>query len=204
MKVYQVISETSEVPLAEIRTDGNAVDFVVDNTEGQLPADVKNSFARLKQIVRSSHHMTLREPKGPTVNLLRYVLDNGDVIEITTDGSTCMLNGQLLDEAQKKSLYNAIRSRQLNVSARPSEPVPVMPTPEQKGEQQVEVGHRSASVVALLSEMNRKQEDLEATYGPHGDSGIDGRDYSYSDSPEDSRQLAYFLKYGTGGRRAEG
>lgn len=103
MKIYQITSDTTKIPLAEIRTDGNAVHFIVDNTDGMLPADVKNSFERLKQIVKTSHHLKIQEPELPTTNLLRYVLSDGNVVEITTDGKTCMLNGKIIDDKQKKS-----------------------------------------------------------------------------------------------------
>lgn len=202
MKIYQIVSSASNVPLAEVRTDGNSVHFVVDNTEGQLPEDVKGSFQRLKQIVKTSHHLSMKEPEGPTANLLRYVLDNGDVVEITTDGATCMLNGKLLDEKAKTELFNAIRSRQINVSLRPSQPVPVMPSPKKKPEPKVEDEQHTRSMLSLFADMHEKQKQLEQSYGPQGDELIDGTDYSYSDSPEDSRQFAYFMKYGTGGRRA--
>ena len=89
MKVYVIKSDYSEVPLAEVRTDGDTVDFVVDNTNGKLPQMVQSSLPKLRMLCDNSSHMRLEEPKKATVNLLRYVMDNGDVVEITSDGHTC-------------------------------------------------------------------------------------------------------------------
>lgn len=198
MKVYVIKSQNSETPLAEVRTDGNAVDFVVDNTEGMLPQQVAGSFTRLQAIVRTSHHLSMEEPKEATANLIRYVMNNGDVIEITTDGRTCMLNGKLIDDKAKNALFQAIRRGDLQVARKADEPVPVIPTPApaMKQPETPEVGHRSKEVISMLADMRDRQRDLEENYTQIDDPSIDDKDYAYSDDPEFSKNLARRAKYG--------
>lgn len=199
MKIFVITSETSPTPLAEVRTDGNRVDFVVDNTEGSLPAAIKGSYDRLAQMCRGSSHLRMTEPKQATVNLLRYVMSNGDVIEITSDGRTCQLNGQLIDENAKNALFQAIRRGDLKVARKTDEPVPVVPTPPQAAQteqEKVEIGHRSREVIQMLADMHRKQKELQETYTSQSDPEINDRDYSYSDDADFSKNLARVARYG--------
>ena len=92
MQIYVVKSHVSSTPLAEVRTDGRRCEFLVDNTNGKLPKACANSFERLKQIVGTSSHLTLESAKNATIGLLRYIMTNGDIVEMTTDGKTALLN----------------------------------------------------------------------------------------------------------------
>ena len=134
MRVLIVKSSENELPLAEVREAGGIIDFIVDNTEGMLPKKVGKSYQALLDFIKHSSRFTLEEPKEPTASLLRYILNNGDVVEITTDGKTAMLNGKLMSEEEKQALFEAIRNKQISISrkADPSSPVPVMPTPKIK------------------------------------------------------------------------
>lgn len=195
MKIYVVTSDASSTPLAEIRTDGARVEFIVDNTDGVLPQEIQGSFQRLVDLTKGSSHLKLTQPDKATVNLIRYVMDNGDVVEITSDGKTCMLNGELLDEKQKMSLFSAIRRGELKVARKSDRPTPVVPTPsgEEKHEQKPEeFGKRTKDVISLLAYQHDRQKELEQTYGK--DRKIEGRDYEYSDDPEFSKALAYHAK----------
>lgn len=194
MKIYQITSDTTKIPLAEIRTDGNAVHFIVDNTDGMLPADVKNSFERLKQIVKTSHHLKIQEPELPTTNLLRYVLSDGNVVEITTDGKTCMLNGKIIDDKQKEELFHAIRAGKLHVSARPSTPIPVLPSPKRSAPPAK--ADFSPGVIRALNESAKKQEKIKSNYDENWDPTIEKTDFSYSDDPKSCKSFMYYLKYG--------
>ena len=107
MRVLIVKSTSASAPLAEIRTDGRVLDFIVDNTDGALPEATQGSYERLISMVRRSSHMVIEEPQTPVAHLLRYVMNNGDVVEITTEGKTCLLNGKLLGPAFTSSLRKA-------------------------------------------------------------------------------------------------
>lgn len=135
MQIYVIKSEVSSTPLAEVRTDGRKCEFLVDNTKGKLPRAAGTSFDRLKQIVDSSSHMSMEEAKNSTVGLLRYIMTNGDIVEMTTDGKTALLNDELLSEEEKNALFQAISTGELTVAHRadPSKPIPVMPSPGNGG-----------------------------------------------------------------------
>src|ERR1700676_1213693 len=118
MKLFTVTSEYSKAPLAEIRTDGRRLEFIVDNTAGMLPKLAINFFQRLQAVVEQSSHMEMHEPKVPTVSLLRYILDNGDVVEVTADGKTALVNGRLLNQQEQKALFDSIKRKELKVTRR--------------------------------------------------------------------------------------
>lgn len=197
MKVYKIISSESEIPLAEIRTDGRAIEWTVDNTEGDLPKKVGNVFSELQRIVNGSSHLSLVEPTEPTAHLLRYVLNNGDVAEITTDGQTCLLNSKLLNPAEKQALFSAISSGTLGVAHKADQayPIPVLPsskpntTPERT---KTEKEKLHAEVKKHLA-TKKKTEDKGNAYN---DPAIEKIDFSYSDDPEFSKNLLYYIKHG--------
>lgn len=95
MKVYKLLASDSQVPLAEIRIDdrGNKMEVFSDNTNGKITNMAGDDFQKLLGIVNHSSTLSLEETKDATVGLLRYLTSNGDVIEMTTDGHTCMING---------------------------------------------------------------------------------------------------------------
>src|SRR5271157_5333002 len=130
MKLFTITSEYSKAPLAEIRTDGRRLEFIVDNTAGMLPKMAQNSFQVLEHIVSQSSHLEMHEPVVPTVSLLRYILDNGDVVEVTADGKTALVNGRLLNPQEQKALFDSIKRKELKVTRRAdmANAVPVMPT----------------------------------------------------------------------------
>lgn len=203
MKVYVVTSSVGSAPLAEVRTDGSRMEFIVDNTNGNLPSAVGASFDKLQQLVRGSSHLRMDEAKSPTATLVRYVMDNGDVVEITTDGRTVILNGQLVDEQQKMALFQAIKRGEIKVSRRADAPVPVLPalasTPEPpkppKG------SNPSEGAMKHLNEMRKRKRTSELNASGTSDREIDGRDYGYSDDPAFSKAIAYYARHGTGGPR---
>ena len=111
MKVYVLKSDYSDVPLAEVRESGGIIDFVVDNTEGKLPARVGKSMQALQQYVNGSSHMRLEGATKATVNLLRYVMTNGDVVEITSDGHNGHLERPTFRSAGKGRAVRRLLSR---------------------------------------------------------------------------------------------
>lgn len=202
MKVYLIKSKTSAVPLAEVRTDGTQVEFIVDNTGGELPTTVGKSLAKLQQMVEHSSHLEMTEPEVATSHLLRYVLNNGDVVEITTDGTTVMVNGTLLDEQQKVALFNAIKIGKLSVTRRAdiSNPVPVMPSPQMAPPKMTKLPtiHMNRDLIHATA----KHRELEHAMAKRGkvfnDLQIENANYSGDEAPDFTKKIWYALKYGGG------
>lgn len=200
MKVYLITSEVSSTPLAEVRTTGpgGRVDFTVDNTEGALPAQVNGSYDRLEQIVSRSSHLRMKAPTKATANLVRYIMDNGDVVEMTTDGLTCLLNGEMLDDERKRALFNAIRTGQLKVARKADSAVTVATAPDMRRPPEAVKPKTDQSIIHLLAIMHAQDKAMEKNYNARYDRGIEDQDYSYSDDPAFSKNFAYALKHGRG------
>lgn len=201
IKIYVITSLHSSVPLAEIRTDGNKLDFIVDNTDGKLPKTVKNSFTRLQQIVSKSSHMHMDEPTKPTAHLLRYLLDNGDLIEITTDGKTAVLNGKLLQENEKNAIFNAIKTGDLKVARRTNlhAAVPILPTKKPQIKEEAKRPTGNTALLNLIAENNNKILKEKRQSNSNYDSELEKMDLSDLDTPDDEgvcRNMLYYIKYG--------
>jgi hypothetical protein len=212
MQVYVISSEVSSTPLAEIRTDGKRIEFLVDNTNGKLPKTVQGSMDRLKQIVENSSHLKMTQPKEATAEVLRYIMTNGDIVEITTDGKTAELNGELLSEDEKKALFEAIRSGELSIArkADTSKPIPVLPKPAPSGpsmqdqqaqqDQQDNVGKFDVAKVNDLKDYQEQQRKERNRGNKNFDETIEK---SVRESNEDDkgflRHIMYALKYGSRG-----
>jgi hypothetical protein len=197
MELYVITSEYSDIPLAEIRTDGNGIEFVVDNTNGKLPASLGNNFSRLKKIVSNSHHLRMSHPKDSTVGLLRYSLENGDIIEVTTDGKSCLLNGTLLQEQQKDALFYAISNGHLRVKEKAdlSRPIPVLPKVQPAPTKKENKSDKE--YIKGLNEAREQKRKSEAFNSSKYDRRIEDIDFSESHNPALSQDLLYMLKYGT-------
>lgn len=198
-KVYKLISSNSKYPLAEIRTDGKSIDVFTDNTNGKLTQKVK-TLQQLLRYVKNSSILKLIEDSSPTVNLLRYVLDNGDVVEITTDGHTAILNGRFLGQEEKNALFIAIKRGDINVSrkADPTKPIPVFPTPkvqEQAPESQV----KSQITPGMLDAVQKRQSNIakiRSLSTKSYDYEIENGDYSGAEDPGYCKEILYALRYG--------
>jgi hypothetical protein len=123
VKIYAIYSEYSSEPLAVIRTDGGVVDFATDNTNGEITHGViekdipkQQQFAALQAKIADTSHLKMVEktPDKPFY-MLRYTLNNGDVVEITADGLSCFLNGEMLTHFEKNALFDAIRTGAIKV-----------------------------------------------------------------------------------------
>lgn len=202
VKVLTVTSEYSPVPLAEIRTDGHKLEFIVDNTNGELPRITQLSYPVLLKVIETSSHLRVHEPTTATVSLLRYVLDNGDVVEVTNDGKTALVNGRLLSYQEKEALFAAIKNKELNVTRRAdmANAVPVMPSePKHREVPRSSPGIQPGDLQAMQTEQKKKKEkdsqnsarydsDIEKT-DPDNGAGLE---------PDFGKKLLYLLKYGTG------
>ena len=199
LKVYVIKTSTSEAPLAEIATDGHIIDWRVDNTKGTLPKSVGKDFAKLSAMCAGSSHLTMEEPKEATAQLLTYILTNGDTVEITTDGKTAILNGKLLAEEEKNSLFAAIKTGQIKISQKAdlANPVPVLPSmhidPELKPESVKSVDQEVLAGIQKLNKEKKMKHDLsDSDY----DYSIEEADYRGNEDPEWTKALMYRLKHG--------
>lgn len=196
MELYAIKSMYSKMPLAEIRTDGKNIDWVMDNTNGKLAATAKGDFVRLKNVIDKSHHLQMTPPDKNTLGMLRYSLENGDVIEMTTDGKTALLNGKLMTEAEKTGLMAALNSGKLKVKHKADleTPIPlkpkVIPQNEEPSREFDEGMHKA------IRKAKEKKADKNAGGTRSRDPRIDSIDFSGSECPAMGRNLLYLLKYG--------
>lgn len=196
MELYVIKSMYSKMPLAEIRTDGKNIDWIMDNTNGKLAATAKGDFVRLKNAVDKSHHLEMTAPDKNTLGILRYSLENGDIVEMTTDGKTALLNGKLMSEAEKAGLMSAIASGKVKVKNKADigSPLPIAPKiiPEnEKPSEKMDDGIHKA-----IKKMHKKREAVNYGDSRYRDQRIDSMDFSETECPEMGRQLLYLLKYG--------
>jgi hypothetical protein len=197
MKVLTIKSHNSDHTLAEIRTDGRLVEFIVDNTNGKLSKLVGREYSKLEALLANSSVLYSEEPKVATAHLVRYVLDNGDVAEITTDGRTCLLNGKMLTEEEKVALFNAIRTGELKVAhkADRERPVPVLPPMQSMSQPQKQTGMDKDITSHFKSMLIDKEKD-ESNSDIEYDHEIENADLSSAEDPAYTKRLMYLLKYG--------
>jgi hypothetical protein len=197
MKVYVIKSDHSEVPLAEVRTDGDTAHFVVDNTNGKLPQMVQSSLPKLRAICDNSSHMHMEEPKTATVNLLRYVMDNGDVVEITSDGHTVMLNGHLLPQEEKDALFNAFTRGEIKVARKTDvqQALPVLPSnpPSEYAKPQSKM---NPTVLGMIEDDQDKKDTAREMATRDYDPAIDDAELSDVEDADWTKELMRWLKYG--------
>ena len=199
LQIWVVKSDRSEAPLAEIRTDGKNLEFMADNTNGRLPKLVQKSFDKLRALVNRSSHLMLEQHDKPIANLLSFVLSNGDIAEITTDGRTCMLNGTLLSDEEKEALFQAIQSGEISVSRKAdSRPEPVFPMPISAPKLALpKIKPPIDQNMVQSFEDRRKQEEKARQQATHNyDPLIEKMNFSDMISPELTKQLAYGLIHG--------
>ena len=197
MKIYVIKSDTSPIPLAEIRVVGDTLEFIVDNTQGALPTKLHNSFANLKKYLKGSSHLFLEEPKKATVNLLRYVMDNGDVVEITSDGHTVVLNGNILAEPEKNALFAAFKRGEIKVSRKTEvqDALPILPTPPPVQQPMIKP-KLDPEIMAMIKSDQDKRDDAAAMSSATYDHEIEQKSLHDAEDKEYVRKMLYFLKYG--------
>jgi hypothetical protein len=102
-------------PMAIIRTDGHTIEIVEDHTGGKLAKDLRDSYERLVKLVRKSSHLTASIQGELKDGLKRFELDTGDVVEVTADGKSALLNGALLPNLLKGLLFDALNEGKVSV-----------------------------------------------------------------------------------------
>lgn len=197
MQVYLVKTRVSSTPIAEIRTDGRIMEFIIDNTQGKLPRLVGTDFGKLKQLASDSSYMYLDQHSTPSANILRYLMSNGDIVEITTDGKTVEINGEMISGEEKDELFAAIRAGTLTVAqkADPSKPTPVIPVPQDNAPKSpVPSPKMNMMVVKNMTNNLTKKDEKEAKGSAFHDPSIESKNFGPDD--EQFKNMAYYLKYG--------
>lgn len=199
METLKLISANSEHALGEVRTDKRLVDWVVDNTDGKLTAKIK-TYQQLLSYVKSATYLKLEPSRDATPNLLRYVLDNGDVVEITTDQKTVILNNELLDEPSKRALMQAIVNKDLQVSVKadPSKPVQVMPKIQTIAPESRPKGSMTEDMEKAVNMLQSQSTEARKQNSKNYDYDIETGDYRGAEDPQYAKQMLYNLKYGAG------
>lgn len=204
MKIYIIKSTQSKVPLAEIRVEGDQIEFIVDNSNGAVPKMANNSFKELSRKVSASSHLSLEEPTKSSITMFRYILSNGDVAEISSDGHTCILNGKILEPEEKDALFAAIKRGEISVNRKADgiQQYPIMPSikPTEKKQQK-----NFISKAALDNIRKEQKQAIEAgkLSTPEYDYEIESGDYRGAESPNYVKRILYKLKYGTSPRRLD-
>lgn len=196
VKIIIIKSSRTEIPLAEIRTDGKKIDFIIDNTEGSLPQQCEGNYQKLLEIVHGSSHLSLEAPEKATVGYFRYILDTGDTVEITSDGKTAVLNGKMLSEHERTMLFEAIKRREINVSKKADieNPIPIglpkkLSQPEKQKTFDVKI---LKSIKEQQNDLNEKRKRATKDYDEELEE-IAAKDL---EDPKGLKQLLYALKYG--------
>lgn len=197
IELYVIKSMHSSAPLAEIRTDSKNIDWILDNTNGKLAQSCGGDFAKLKSIIDKSSHMSMETPTEATVGMLRYSLENGDIVEISTDGKTALLNGKIMPEEEKVGLMSAISSGKIKVKNKANLEKPMQVFPKRKAYKVPEKPQtiKKESLEAIQKHLDAKKSKDELNDRNH-DSEINAVDFSGDEYPERGKQLLYLLKYG--------
>lgn len=197
INLWVIKSLHSSTPLAEIREDGTNIDWILDNTNGKLPQVAGGDFAKLKSVIDKSSHMTMTEPDFATVGILRYSLENSDIVEITTDGKTALLNGKIMPEEEKIGLMSAISSGKIKVKNKANLEKPMQVFPKRKAYKVPEKPQtiKKESLEAIQKHLDAKKSKDELNDRNH-DSEINAVDFSGDEYPGRGKQLLYLLKYG--------
>ena len=203
MKIFVINSDHSEVPLAEVRTDGRILEFVVDNTNGNLPRLFQNSYDTMVKVMNNSSHMTMEEPQKATVNLLRYVMDNGDVVEITTDGHTVLLNGTMIGQQEKDALFAAVKRGEIKVARKTDiqQAIPVIPSKGQAQEIKPVKNTLSPEIMDMVKNDQDKIREAREMSSQLHDEEIENAQLHEAEDKDWTRAMMYWLKYGDGDYR---
>jgi hypothetical protein len=197
LETYILTSDYSDKPLAAIRAVGPRYEIMEDNTDGQIDRLAQGDFNRLRQVVAKSSHLRLTADDRPIPQYQRYLLNNGDVVEITTDGQTVLLNGELLGENEKANLLNLLATNQLIVHhGRHEQALTAMPKiktkPQQAAPPQPNLDPGLMEGIDIKkAEVDKKTKRASNHYDPF----LEDADFNTLD-PAFTKQLGYGLKYG--------
>lgn len=196
IKILQLLS--SDKPIAEIRTDGRRYEVFDDRTNGLVEKFGNGDYTALLRRVARSSQLRLRTKQEGNPGVLRYMLDSGDVAEITTDGRTAILNGDILSEQQKNNLMSAIANGTVTVTHKQqlAKPSPIGETIKAPaGPPNLTSGDRRERQ-AEFSAGAQKAKAQKANYNHNYDPSIDNMSTEGLEWPKHVQHMAYMLKYG--------
>lgn len=198
LETYILTSDYSAKPLAAMRVVGDKYEILEDNSDGQVERLARGSFRRLCLAVDKSSHLKLAKDDRPVPQYHRYMLNNGDVAEITTDGLTVLLNGELLNEEEKQTLLNMLASNQLTVRHGRDDQQAHTVMPKIKAAPKEEKPLTSRLNPGLMDGIRadrNAQKLLDDQSSVHYDPRIENAEFDTLD-PSFTKTLAYGLKYG--------
>jgi hypothetical protein len=198
MKILVVNSTYSKVPLCEVRTDGHILDFIVDNTEGKFPRETAGRYDKLMQIVGKSSHLSISQPDKAAVGLHRYMLNNGDVVEVTTDAKTAVLNGRMLNTQERDALFAAIQRREIRVTRKANieAPIPILGAQQQEVSLPKPPTGFDPMVTDELKRQDQEKRQIAKRNSAAYDEEIEKADLRGAEDPTWVKQMLYQLKYG--------
>jgi hypothetical protein len=203
IKIYVIKSLHSGLPLAEIRTDGHAIEVIVDNTEGEITNLAAQGLKALEATLAQSSHLSMEPATEATPRLLRYVLSTGESVEITTDGKTATVNGKLIDEQKKQMLFQMIAGGQVKVTHKdsPDQALPIYPEHKKNPMDSIKAHNDSSEMISKIAKKAREDKDKETPADENHDSHIESLDYSEFDDPKFVKNTLYLMKHGKYGNR---
>jgi hypothetical protein len=202
VQIFVIRSDLSPVPLAEVRTDGKSVEFVVDNSNGELPKVSQGLLQNLRSFCGNSSHLTMEQSSENIAHFVRYMLNNGEVVELSTDHKTVLINGKLLDEQHKEILFDMIRTGEVKVTSSSNEayPVPSIPAPKPAQPASTVSEHhvRIKTALQLMKQEQARRDEMMKWSSPDYDPEIESADFSSMDNygADFTKKLWYFMRYG--------
>ena len=117
-KLQEILLESiyHDGPVAEIRTDGHVIEIIEDHTGGKIAKDLRGSYDRLVKLVQKSSHLTANVQGELKEKMKRFELDTGDIVEVTEDGKTALLNGALVPDLLKSLLFDALNEGKISTN----------------------------------------------------------------------------------------
>jgi len=202
METYIIKSIESKVIVAKIRTDGKRVQFILDNTKGELPKKVGDDFSNLQNLINQSSHLELQKDDLKNYSIIRYLLNNGDVVEVTNDLKTMFVNGTLLSDTEKQKLLNLLATNQLQVASQDGSSLPISVALKQVQENSTtntEIRQKprlNPTYLKYMLEYVRNQDRLDKMSNANYDYNIESQDYSDAEDPDFVKKMLYYFKYG--------
>lgn len=196
LETYILTSDYGSKPLAAIRVVGDKYELTLDNTMGKVDRLGQGSFSRLRTSVEKSSHMHLTEDDTPVPQYHRYLLNNGDVVEITADGKTAVLNGELLAEDAKNQLLDMLATNQIEVQhGRDDQPMTALPIVRQQKRKVVRNARKMDNgLLGGIEERRMEQDRVAKRCSIQYDPILEDAQFSTLD-PEFTKTLGYGLKY---------
>jgi len=202
METYIIKSTESKVIVAKIRTDGKRVQFILDNTKGELPKKAGDDFSKLQNFIHQSSHLELQKDDLKNYSIIRYLLNNGDVVEVTNDLKTMFVNGTLLSDIEKQQLLNLLATNQLQVASQDGSSLPISVALKQVQENSTtntEIRQKprlNPTYLKYMLEYVRNQDRLDKMSNANYDYNIESQDYSDAEDPDFVKKMLYLFKYG--------